>query len=91
MRYSVVLLPEPDVGGFSVFVPAIPGCVTQGETVEEALAMAAEAAGLLLEVMAEDGEDLPSEAEGAIFASVEVAAPELAGVGGRADRVEAVG
>lgn len=91
MRYSVVLMPEPELGGFSAFVPAIPGCVTQGETVEEALAMAAEAAGLLLEVMAEDGEDLPSEAEGVIFASVEVVTPELAGIGSGTDRVHAMG
>ena len=88
MRYTVVLLPEPEDGGYSVVVPAIPGCVTQGETVEEALAMAAEAASLLLTVMAEDGEDLPTEAPGVVVSSVDLAIPELAAVG---QGVEAVG
>jgi len=78
MRYSVVIMPEPEDGGYTVFVPAIPGCVTQGETVEEALAMAQEAAQGLVEIMAEDGEDLSPEAPGAVFASVEVVLPESA-------------
>lgn len=81
MRYSVVIFPEPEAGGYSVSVPAIPGCVTQGETMEEALAMAAEAAALLLEVMVEDGEELPTEAPGVVFTSVDVAVPDLASVG----------
>ena len=37
--YTVVLLKE-EVGGYSVLVPALPGCCTQGETVPEALDMA---------------------------------------------------
>jgi antitoxin HicB len=41
MRYTVLLYPEE--GGYSVLVPALPGCVTQGDTVEEALAMARDA------------------------------------------------
>ena len=82
MRYSVILLPEPEVGGYSAFVPAIPGCVTQGDTVDEALAMAAEAASLLLSVMVDQGEEIPDEAPGAIFGSVEVtpSASDLAAV-----------
>ena len=38
--------------GYSVFIPDIPGCMTQGETMEEALAMAQEAIGLMLEDVA---------------------------------------
>ena len=44
--YSVVLVPEGE--GYVVHVPALPGCVTQGQTVEEALAMAEEVIGLWL-------------------------------------------
>ncbi len=32
--YSIVVDPDPDEGGFTVIVPALPGCVTQGETIE---------------------------------------------------------
>jgi predicted RNase H-like HicB family nuclease len=39
-RYTVLLYPEPDEDGYAVVVPILPGCVTQGNTVEEALANA---------------------------------------------------
>ncbi|MGA9944470.1 MAG: type II toxin-antitoxin system HicB family antitoxin [Candidatus Cybelea sp.] len=41
--YTVILTLEPEVGGYSVTVPALPEVATQGESVEEALAMAREA------------------------------------------------
>jgi antitoxin HicB len=41
-EYEVVLTPE-ERGGYSVSVPSLPGCVCQGETREEALAMIREA------------------------------------------------
>ncbi len=42
--YIVLIIPgEPDESGYWVQVPALPGCVTQGETVEEALANCKEA------------------------------------------------
>jgi predicted RNase H-like HicB family nuclease len=52
MRLKVILHPEKG-GGYSVAVPALPGCYTQGETVEEALANAREAAEGVLEVLNE--------------------------------------
>ena len=33
--YTIVLDPDPDEGGYTVTVPALPGCITQGETVEQ--------------------------------------------------------
>jgi predicted RNase H-like HicB family nuclease len=42
-RYRADLTPESE-GGYSVVVPALPGCYTQGDTEEEALANAREAA-----------------------------------------------
>jgi len=47
--YRILLTPE-DEGGFSVSVPALPGCFTQGETIEEAIEMAKEAISLYIEV-----------------------------------------
>jgi predicted RNase H-like HicB family nuclease len=60
-RFTVVLLPAPEEGGFSVLVPALPGCLTQGETVDEALANAHEAIGLHLRALARDGDPVPEE------------------------------
>jgi predicted RNase H-like HicB family nuclease len=51
---------EPDeTGGFVVICPLIPGCFSQGETVEEALANIREAIQLCLEEMAMRGEEIP--------------------------------
>jgi len=91
MRYSVLLLPEPEIGGYAAYVPAIPGCVSQGETVEEALAMATDAAGLILAVMSEDGEDLPAELSGTILGSIDVAMPDRAGSAGLGEPIFATG
>jgi predicted RNase H-like HicB family nuclease len=48
-RYVVVLTPEMDGSGYTVVVPALPGCITEGDTVEEALAMARDAIETYLE------------------------------------------
>jgi predicted RNase H-like HicB family nuclease len=52
MKLKVLLRPE-SVGGYSVSVPALPGCYSQGETREEALENIREAAELWLEVAAD--------------------------------------
>jgi predicted RNase H-like HicB family nuclease len=41
---TAVIHPEPEAGGFSAEVPALPGCYTQGETLEEVQANLKEAA-----------------------------------------------
>ncbi|HEX5269827.1 MAG TPA: type II toxin-antitoxin system HicB family antitoxin [Gemmataceae bacterium] len=41
---TAVVHPEPEAGGFSAEVPALPGCYTQGETLEEVQANLKEAA-----------------------------------------------
>jgi len=54
-RYTVVLSPDPTLGGFSVSCPAAPGAFSQGETREIALANIAEALQLWIEVELERG------------------------------------
>jgi antitoxin HicB len=48
--YRIMLHPEPE-GGFTVNVPALPGCITYGEDIEEAIAMAKEAIELYVEAI----------------------------------------
>ncbi|MBI4503995.1 MAG: type II toxin-antitoxin system HicB family antitoxin [Chloroflexi bacterium] len=71
-HYTVVLIPDPEEGGYAVHVPALPGCHTQGETIEEALANAKEAIALYLEELDESGEPVPEEATPAMLAVVAV-------------------
>ena len=58
--YRILLTPEEE-GGFSVNIPALPGCFTQGETIEEAIEMAKEAISLYVETLEEDGEPIPDD------------------------------
>ena len=53
MRLKVVLEPS-DEGGFTVYVPSLPGCISEGETEEEALANIQEAIALFLEPVEDD-------------------------------------
>ncbi|MFC2060051.1 type II toxin-antitoxin system HicB family antitoxin [Chloroflexota bacterium] len=48
MRIRVVLEASAE-GGFTVYVPSLPGCISEGETEEEALANIREAIELYLE------------------------------------------
>lgn len=61
MKYTVVLLREED-GGYVAKVPILPGCVSQGDTWDEAMANIKEAAELYVEDCKAMGEPVPSEA-----------------------------
>jgi len=71
--YSIIVDPDPE-GGFSVTVPALPGCITQGETIEECLAHAQEAIALYIEDLAASGETIPEETAHPQLLQVTVAA-----------------
>lgn len=71
-KYRVVLVPEAQ-GGYSVLVPALPGCYTQGETREEALEMAREAISLHIESLLAGGQPVPQD--DTELATIEVEAP----------------
>jgi len=53
MRLKVVLEPS-DEGGFTIYVPSLPGCISEGDTKEEALANIKEAIELYLEPVEDD-------------------------------------
>jgi len=62
LSYRILLRKEPE-GGYTVIVPSLPGCVTYGDTIEEAIEMAKEAIKLYLESLKEHGEEIPTEDE----------------------------
>lgn len=60
--YRILMTREPE-GGFTVNVPALPGCVTFGETIEHAMEMAKEAIQLYVETLQADGEPVPDDSQ----------------------------
>ncbi len=55
VNLTAIVRPEPDAGGFSASIPALPGCHTQGNTLDEVRANLREAAEGWLAVAHEDG------------------------------------
>jgi predicted RNase H-like HicB family nuclease len=62
LSYRTVLRREPE-GGYTVTVPSLPGCVTYGETVDHAIAMAREAIELYVDSLRAHGEEVPTDTE----------------------------
>jgi antitoxin HicB len=60
LNYRILLKKEPE-GGYTVFVPSLPGCITYGETIDESIINAKEAIGLYIESLKSHGEDIPTE------------------------------
>lgn len=60
--YTVVMLKEPD-GGYSVSVPALKGCHTQGDDLAEAFWMVEDAIRLYLESLEAHGEAIPDDVD----------------------------
>lgn len=79
ITYTIELAPLEE-GGFSVNVPALPGCVTWGDTFDHALQMAREAIELWLEELQEHGEPIPEERAAArpVKLGIQVHRPALA-------------
>ena len=60
-EYQFTVVIEPDEKGYHAFVPALPGCHSFGDSVEEAQANILEAMEVHVESMLEDGEPVPVE------------------------------
>ncbi len=60
LNYRIFLRKEPE-GGYTVTVPSLSGCITYGETIDEAVKMAKEAIELYIETLTAHGEDIPVE------------------------------
>lgn len=62
LNYRILLKKEPE-GGYTVTVPSLPGCITYGDTIEEAIKMAKEAIELYIESLKAHNEEIPTEEE----------------------------
>ena len=71
-KYTIILEPEPEDGGYVVLVPALPGCITQGETVSECIERAQEAITGYIESLRQAGEPIPDEPERPQAITIEV-------------------
>ena len=60
LNYKVIMTPDV-TGGYTVTCPALPGLVTEGDTLEEAREMAADAIRGYLESLQMDGEPIPTD------------------------------
>jgi predicted RNase H-like HicB family nuclease len=72
LNFTVVLTPDV-TGGYVVTCPALPGLVTEGDTLEEARAMASDAIRGYLESLQKDGEPIPMDRSITELLAVEVA------------------
>ena len=60
ITYTVHIEPAEE-GGYVAFFPALPGCHTQGETLEEVIAMAKDALNGYIESLRAHGDQIPVE------------------------------
>lgn len=58
--YRILLTQEPE-GGYTVNVPALPGCITFGDSIEHAMQMAKEAIQLYVETLQAEGDAIPDD------------------------------
>jgi predicted RNase H-like HicB family nuclease len=71
LKYDVVF-EEAEEGGYTVTVPLLPGCISEGDTFEKAKANIADAITLYLEDMEADGEEIPVDNKSIFIGQVEI-------------------
>jgi len=57
---QIILIPD-ETGGYTVEVPSLPGCISEGDTIDEALANIKDAIDLYLESLQAHGEPVPDD------------------------------
>ena len=74
LHYNLIFQPEPE-GGFTVIVPALPGCVTFGKNLREAKKMAIDVIEGYIASLKKHGEPIPSDNE-SFISTVNITAPQ---------------
>lgn len=70
LNYTAVFQKEPE-GGYTVFIPILPGCVSYGKDLEEAKKMINEAMKLYIESLSDHKEEIPTE-ENVFYSQVNI-------------------
>lgn len=74
LQYTIIIQAAEE-GGYIAFAPSLPGCMTQGETLDEAKENITDAIGAYLEVLREDGDKIPRETKSPLSFKVNIALP----------------
>ena len=74
LQYTIILQASEE-GGYIAFAPALPGCMPQGETLDEAKENITDAIGAYLEVLREDGDKIPRETKTPLSFKVNIPLP----------------
>ncbi len=77
LKYDVVF-EEQEVGGYTVTVPSLPGCISEGDTFEKAKTNIGEAITAYLESLAKDGEEIIQTNTNIFIGQVSVEKPTIA-------------
>jgi len=70
-QYTAIFEPQEE-GGYTVIIPSLPGCISEGDTFEESLKNIKEAASLYLEVIRKRKEEIITEEKGVIVTPVQL-------------------
>jgi len=74
LKYNVIF-EKQEIGGYTVTVPSLPGCISEGDTFEEAETNITDAIKLFLEDLEADGEDIPAKSPSIFVGQVSVSSP----------------
>ena len=74
-HYTAIFEPDEEAGGFSVTIPALPGCISEGDTFEEAFKNIREAAELYVETMQAYDRKIYKEEAGVVVAPIQIQVP----------------
>jgi Uncharacterized conserved protein len=76
-KYFKVIFEPQEEGGYTATVPSLPGCISEGDTYDEALANIREAIALYLDSLQVDGLPIPDENH--LIVEVEVGFGQITG------------
>ena len=76
LKYTAIFEPAEE-GGYTVSVPALPGCISEGDTFEEATKMIKDAIKGYLQVLKEEKQEIPQEESNVVITQISVQNPAV--------------
>lgn len=76
LKYDVIF-EEAEEGGYTVYVPSLQGCISEGDTFEEAKKNITEAITVYLESLAKDGNQIPAKDRNYFVGQIEIPLSKL--------------